>query len=56
MQQLDYLLQNKVIHSKSSFIRDAVSRMAEEETQRFWDIQEAIKHLDANKKKRPAKG
>lgn len=50
--QLDYLLQNKAITSKSSFIREAVQRAAEEEVQRLWDQQEALRAW----KKRPAKG
>ena len=48
--QLDYLLENRLIRSKSAFIRDAVTRAAEEEVQRFWEVQEAVRQMKARKK------
>lgn len=48
--QLEYLFENKVIRSKSSFIRDAVARAAEEEVQRLWDVQEAVRQMKSRKK------
>lgn len=51
MKQLDYLVENRVIRSKSSFIRDAVAAAATEETERFWDVQEAVR-LHGKVKKR----
>lgn len=52
--QLDYLIEHKAIRSKSSFIREAVEKAAEEEVQRLWKIQEAVRQME--QKKRPAKG
>lgn len=52
--QMDYLLENKAIRSKSSFIRDAVAKAAEEEVQRLWHVQEAVRQME--QRKRPAKG
>lgn len=52
--QLDYLLENRLIRSKSAFIRDAVTRAAEEEVQRFWEVQEAVRQMEQSK--RSAKG
>lgn len=46
MMQLDYLVENRVIFSKASFIRDVVAKAAEAEIQRFRRIQEAVKKLD----------
>lgn len=52
--QMDYLIENKAIRSKSSFIRDAVEKAAEEEVQRLWNIQEAVRQME--QRKRSAKG
>lgn len=52
--QLGYLVENNAIRSKSSFIRDAVAKAAEEEVQRLWHVREAVRQME--QKKRPAKG
>ena len=54
IEQLNYLIEHKAIRSKSSFIRDAVARAAEEEVQRLWRVREAVRQME--QKKRPAKG
>lgn len=46
MLQLDFLVENRLIFSKASFIRDVVSKAAEAEIARFWKVQEAVKRLD----------
>lgn len=50
MLQLDYLVENRVIASKASFIREVVGKAAEEEINRFMRVQEAVKRMDAGKK------
>ena len=52
MCQLDYLVENKVIFSKASFIRDVVEKACEEEIKRLNRVREAIKRLDAEEKRR----
>lgn len=47
--QLDYLVEHKAIRSKSSFIREAVARAAEEEVARLWEVQEAVRQLRKKK-------
>jgi len=47
MLQLDFLIQNKVIFSKASFIREVVAKAAEEEINRMYKVREAVKLLDA---------
>lgn len=47
--QLNYLLENKAIHSKSSFIREAVAKAAEEEVQHLWKVREALRQMDSKK-------
>jgi hypothetical protein len=47
MLMLDYLIENKVIFSKASFIRDVVEKAAEVEIGRLWKVREAVKRLDA---------
>lgn len=47
MLQLDYLIQNKAIRSKSSFIREAVEAAATAEINRLWRVQEAVQRMDA---------
>lgn len=49
--QMGFLIEHKAIRSKSSFIREAVAGAAEEEVQRIWDVQEALKQIQ---KKRSA--
>lgn len=46
MKQMDYLIENKAIRSKSSFIRDVVAKAATEEIDRLWKIQEAVRRMD----------
>lgn len=52
MLQLDYLVENKAIFSKAAFIRDVVSKAAEEEIKRLWKVREAVKRIDAETRKR----
>lgn len=51
MMQMDYLIENKAIFSKSSFIRDAVAKAAQEEIGRLERVREAIRQMDAREKK-----
>lgn len=53
--QLEYLIEHKAIRSKSSFIIEAIGRAAEEEVQRLWKVQEAVRQME-QRKHRPAKG
>jgi hypothetical protein len=46
MMQLDYLVENRVIFSKASFIRDVVAKAAEAEIIRFRRVQEAVRKID----------
>lgn len=50
MKQLDYLIENKAIRSKSSFIRDVVSEAASAEIERLWRVREAVRRMDAEEK------
>lgn len=52
MCQLDYLVSNKVIFSKASFIRDVVAKACEEEIKRLHRVREAVKRLEAEEKRR----
>lgn len=52
MLMLDYLVENRVIFSKASFIREVVTKAAEEEIARFWKVREAIKGMDAKTRRR----
>lgn len=47
--QLDYLIENRAIHSKSSFIRDVVAAAAEEEVKKLWEVREALRQLRKKK-------
>lgn len=47
MMQLDFLVQNKAIFSKASFIRDVVSKAAEEEIKRLRRVRDAVRKLEA---------
>lgn len=49
--QLDYLIENRAIHSKSSFIRDVVAAAAEEEVKKLWEVREAVRQMQAKRKK-----
>lgn len=53
MIKLDYLVANKVIFSKSSFIRDVVEEKADAEIRRLWKVREAIRQMDSKSKGRP---
>jgi Arc/MetJ-type ribon-helix-helix transcriptional regulator len=50
MKQLDYLIENKAIRSKSSFIRDSVAKAATEETERLWKVREAVRRMEDEEK------
>lgn len=52
MLQLDYLVENKAIYSKASFIREVVSRAAEDEIKRLRRVREAVKRIDAEDRKK----
>lgn len=49
--QLDYLLKNRAIMSKSSFIRDAVAAACTEEIKKLWRVKEAVRRMDEDDKK-----
>lgn len=49
--QLEYLLQNKAIRSKASFIREAVEKAAEAEIQRLWMVREAVRQMESKKRR-----
>lgn len=49
MIMLDYLVEQRAISSKASFIREIVSRAAEEEVQKLWRVQEAVRRMDQKK-------
>ena len=51
MLQLDYLLKNRAIMSKSSFIRDAVAAACTEEISKLWRVREAVRRMDADEKR-----
>ncbi|CAB3972368.1 MULTISPECIES: hypothetical protein [Burkholderia] len=46
MLQLDYLVENKAIRSKSSFIREAVEAAAMAEVERLWRVKEAVRRIE----------
>lgn len=46
MQQLDWLIEQRAIRSKSSFIRDAVAEVATREAGRAMRLQEAMRRMD----------
>ena len=52
MLQLDYLIENKVIFSKASFIRDTVSKAAEEAISRHLRVKEAVRRIEAEDRRR----
>ncbi|SEH89967.1 hypothetical protein [Paraburkholderia hospita] len=47
MIQLDYLVENRAIHSKSSFIRDVVDAAAMLEVEKLRRVQEAVRRIEA---------
>jgi Arc/MetJ-type ribon-helix-helix transcriptional regulator len=44
--QLDYLIEHRAIHSKSSFIRDAVAEIATREIEKLRRVQEAVRRIE----------
>lgn len=50
MMQMDYLIKNRAILSKSSFIRDAVAAACTEEVRKLWRVREAVRRMDAGEK------
>lgn len=52
MLMLDFMVENRVISSKASFIREIVEREATAEINRFIKMQAAMKKLDAGPKKK----
>ncbi|AAQ55009.1 hypothetical protein Bcep22_gp77 [Burkholderia phage Bcep22] len=46
MLQLDYLVKNRAIASKSSFIRDAVAAAATHEVEKLRRVQEAMRRIE----------
>ena len=50
MMQLDWLIENKAIFSKASFIREVVSKAAEDEIKRVMKVREAVRRLDSQKR------
>ncbi len=52
MLKLDWLIENKIIFSKASFIREAVEKAAEDEISRAYRVREAVKRIEAEDKKR----
>lgn len=52
MLQLDWLIENKVIYSKASFIREVVAEAAEKAIQRTYKVREAVKRIEAEDRKK----
>jgi len=52
MIQLDYLVENRAIHSKSSFIRDVVNEAATREVEKLRRVQAAVRMIEAEDKAR----
>jgi Arc/MetJ-type ribon-helix-helix transcriptional regulator len=50
MMQLDYLVQNAAIHSKSSFIRNVVEQACARELEKLARVQEAVKRIEQEDK------
>lgn len=46
MLMLDYLVEQRAISSKASFIREVVARAAEEEVNKLRRVQEAVRRMD----------
>lgn len=47
MLMLDYLVEQRAIYSKASFIREVVAKAAEAEVNRLRRVRAAVKQLDA---------
>jgi len=52
MLMLDWLVENRAIFSKASFIREVVSKAAEAEIARLRRVRAAVKQLDADDRRR----
>ena len=52
MLQLDWLVENKVIFSKAAFIREVVSKAAEEAVNRANRVKEAVRRIEAEDRRR----
>lgn len=52
MLMLDYLVEQRAIFSKASFIREVVERAAEEEINRLWKVREAMKRIEVAERKK----
>lgn len=52
MLQLDWLIENKVIYSKASFIREVLSKAVEEAITHHLKVQEAVRKITADSKKK----
>lgn len=52
MLQLDWLIENKIIFSKASFIRDVVAKAAEAEIERAHKVREAVRRLESEERKK----
>ena len=50
MLQMDYLIKNRAITSKSSFIRDAVAAACTEEVRKLWRVKEAVRRMEEEEK------
>lgn len=50
MLQMDYLMKNRAITSKSSFIRDAVAAACTEEVRKLWRVKEAVRRMEEEEK------
>lgn len=50
MLQMDYLMKNRAITSKSSFIRDAVAAACTEEVRKLWRVKEAVRRMEEDEK------
>lgn len=52
MLMLDYLVENKAIYSKASFIRDVVTKAAQEEIDRLDRVREAMSRIEAKSRRK----
>lgn len=52
MMQLDFLVEQRAIFSKASFIRDVVAKAAEAEITRLRRVRAAVKQLEADERRR----
>lgn len=52
MRQLDWLVEQRIIYSKASFIREILARACEEEIKRATRVRAAIKKIEAEDRRR----